>query len=240
MALHTTFGELITMLRAEARLSTNPAVGPDANTRYKQMLNRAYETLWNSTEWPHLRYTSPLQPLAAGQRFYDFPAGMDQTNLIEVVAWWGNEPYPLEPGIGFEEYAAFDSNTDERSDPPMKYDLRQNTPGVIQYEIWPVPASSGVNVQFKGRRRFVRLVNPGDICLIDDNVLVLTVAAEILMATDEESAKAKARAAQQAFQTVRAAHSQPQTGGISATRLGTSGPRVSFRDGKAVVVVGRG
>lgn len=240
MALHTTFGELLTMLRAECRLSTNPAVGPDANTRHKVVLNRAYEMLWKAVDWPHLKYTSPLASLSAGQRYYSFPAGMDHKHLDEVVVWWNGEPYPLDPGIGFEEYAAFDSNADERAEPPQRYAIRQQSDALIQYEVWPLPVGNDLQIQFRGRKAFRKLVNPIDICLLDDNLVVLTAAADVLRPINKDDADSKARAAQQMLGVERAAHAQPHTGGTNVPTIGTDAPRLSLRNGRATVVVGRG
>ena len=76
MAYYSTFGEILTQMRSEARLSTNPAVSSDADTRYKALVNRVYSTLYESYDWPHLRHVSARVVLAAGQRFYDFPTSI--------------------------------------------------------------------------------------------------------------------------------------------------------------------
>lgn len=240
MALFTTFGELVTMLRAEARMSVNPAVGPDANTRYKALLNRVYSTLYDAYDWPHLKYVTPLIPIAAGQRYYDFPAGLNHERLDEVVVYWSSgEPYPLDPGIGFEQYASFDSNTDERTDPPQRFDIRSTSSGVIQIELWPIPASNGMTLQLKGTRRAPKLVNSSDICMLDDHLVATFAAAEVLAPLSKEDSQAKLRAAQQLLVQKKARGVLPQTGGTTASSIGTGQLQVGMRGNRAVVSVRR-
>lgn len=239
MALYSTFGEILTQMRAEARLSTNPAVGAGANDRYKALINRVYATLFDDYDWPHLRYEAPWIPLAAGQRYYDTPIGIDHNRIESVVAWWNEEPYPLDPGIGFKEYAAFSSENDERADPVQRYDLRSLTDGSTQIEVWPLPASSGMSLQITGVRKLSKLVNSSDVCLLDDYLVALFAAQEILRPISSDDADTKLAAGKARLQQLRARAVQPQTGGTSAPTVGTGRINVGLRNGKAVVRVGR-
>lgn len=239
MALYTTFGEILTMARVEARLSPSAAVGSDANTRYKQIVNRVYETLYDDFDWPHLRYEAPRIALAAGQRYYDFPAGVNYGAIDEMVAWWADEPYPLDPGIGFEQYSAFSSEDGERSDPPLRYDIRSESAGTTQIEIWPLPASDDVELQVRGKRAWSKLVNSSDICLLDDTMVALYAAASILRPINAADADDKLVAAERRRMQVRGRSVQPQTGGSSAPSVGTDSVHVGMRGNKAVVRVGR-
>lgn len=238
MALYSTFGEILTQMRSEARVSTDPAVGSDADTRYKAIVNRVYSTLFESYEWPHLRHVTRV-PLAAGQRYYDFPPSLGFDGIQSAVAWWADEPYPLEPGIGLNEYAAFDSVGDERADPPQRYDLRSNGDGVTQFEIWPIPVSSGIDVEFTGKRRWRKLVNSVDICLIDDYLVALRAAADVVLPLDDKYAASLMASFREREGYLRSRGVLPQTEGSDAPGVGNGEVSVGLRGHKAVVRVGR-
>lgn len=172
------FVQLIADLRAELGKSTDPAVGVADLPSLKQTLARAYETIYDDFDWPHLRRIFAKKVLNAGQQYYDFPADTDYDRVERVVVWQGNIPIPAERGIDFEEYAVFDSTQDVRADPVQKWDVR-DVDGHEMLEVWPIPASNGYSIQFRGKRRFQPLVNDADLCLIDDQLVVLTAAVEL-------------------------------------------------------------
>lgn len=241
MALYTTFGELQQMLRSECGLSTNPAIGVSANDRHKNALNRAYAILYDDYDWPHLRYETPRTALNAGQRFYDVPAGVNYNAIEQFIVWWADEPYTLAPGIGAEEYAAFDNTLTERADPPMKYAFRSTAAGTTQIEIWPTPAATDMTFQIIGKRAWAKLVNSIDIALLDDHMIVLSAAADILSSKDRAAAEEKRAAANQRRTQLRARSVLPQSlTGADAPGVGTGGATVGLRGNKAVVRIGRG
>lgn len=239
MALYTTFGELLTMTRVEARLSPNPAVSSEANTRYKAIINRVYATLYDDYDWSHLRYTAPRFALAAGQRFYDFPIGLNFNKIEKVTAWWGENPYLLDPSIGPKEYAAFDSVTNERSDPPLRYDIRSEAAGQTQFEVWPLPASDQASIEITGIRALAKLVNPIDICLLDDHMVSLYAASEILAPISQADSEKKMQAANARRSQLRA-RAVPATGsGDTAPTVGNgTGARFELHKGRATVTIG--
>ncbi|MEM8773837.1 MAG: hypothetical protein AAGF53_02325 [Pseudomonadota bacterium] len=240
MALYTTFGELLRTTRANARLSPTSAVSAEVDARHKVIVNEVYETIFDDYDWPHLRYTTPLLPLSAGQQFYDLPDAIDYNRIEQFVVWWSGEPYPLDPGIGPKEYAAYDSSADERSDPPQRYDIRSQSEGSTQFEIWPLPTVNTVSVQITGTRKWSRLVNTVDICLVDDTAVALMAASHIVAPIDTDFADRLANASGARLSQVRSRSVQPQTGGSTAPNVGGGQPHVSLRDGKAIVRVGRG
>lgn len=186
MARGTQLLQLITMLRAELGRSTSPALGVADVPTLKQALNRAYETLYKK-DWQHLRREFAKITLSAGQRYYDLPALLDSDRVEKTVVWWNGEPYPLKKGIGFEQFAAYDSTIDERNSPAARWDVRF-TGTVEQIEIWPVPADNQQTLQFIGKSRFTRLVNDIDTCRLDDNLVVLHAAARLAVARKSNDA----------------------------------------------------
>lgn len=195
MARGTQFGELITGLKEELNLSTNVGVGVDSRPMLMRAINRTYELLYRSYEWPHLRVVSDRITLSAGQRFYDFPDDLDYETVNAVHVWWNAKPLPVERGVGIEEYAAFDpEDDDQRSDPVLKWDTQWRSTDV-QFEVWPVPSSNAQTIQFTGIKKFVRLVNDEDQAHIDDQVIILFAAARILKqrkSPDADTAQAQA------------------------------------------------
>lgn len=237
MALYTTFGEIQSMVRAESRLSTNPAVNASANERIKQIINRVYHWLAEKHDWEHLNYVAPRFPLAAGQTDYDIPAGIDQNRMIEVVLWWGNLPYPLDPDISIREKAAY--NATNRVDPAQRFMLVSNEAGSTQIRIWPTPASNSGEIEIRGTRATPKLVNSADICLLDDMLVTLFASEAMLRPINKDDADGKLAAANEMLRTLRSNSVLPQTGGRAMPRMGLEKNVATIADGKIIVRVGR-
>jgi hypothetical protein len=182
-------------VRAELGRSADPAVGVSDLTQLKRVIARSYETAYQNYDWPHLTVYADRIPLSAGQRFYDFPDNMDYDDIEKVVVWWNNLPVAIDRGIGFEEYATFDSENDATSDPVQRWDVRY-TSTHEQMEVWPIPAAAGQSIQLVGQAKFVPLVNDDDLCRIDDHIVVLAAAIELTPAKERGALQAKLAAAQ--------------------------------------------
>jgi hypothetical protein len=197
------FAQLVSDLRAELERSTDPAVGVADLPTLKQVIARNYEAAYQNYDWPHLRTIFDKIPLSAGQRFYDFPEGCDYDDVEEIVVWWNALPVPIERGIGFDDYATYDSEDGATSDPVLKWDVRA-TDTHEQMEVWPVPASNQQSIQIRGQRKFAPLVNDDDLCRIDDLIVVLASAVELVPAKARTAAQAKLAAAQARLARVKA------------------------------------
>ena len=103
------------------------------------------------------------------------------------MAWWNGTPNRLDPGIGVEEYAQYDSVADERADPPLKYSIR-NVTGTAQVEIWPMPASAVATLELTGSIKVVPLVDDADVCLLDAEAVILFAAAKLATGDNEDKA----------------------------------------------------
>lgn len=203
MARGTQFGTLKTMLRNElSRSNTAGGSGVADFNQLGQVLNRHYESLYADYDWPHLRVTFDRIALAAGQRYYDFPATIDYERIEQVVVWQNGKPIPIDRGIELNDYAAYSSEDNQRADPAQKWDVR-NTGTKEQIEIWPLPASNALSVQIVGIKKFVRLVNDSDKCLLDDQLVVLFAAAEIAAGQEGADAPAKLSAANRLYMRLR-------------------------------------
>lgn len=182
MARNVLFSALVTELRNELGRSTNSAVGVEDVPRLKYAINKSYEKL-AAKNWPHLRKRFDKITLNAGQRFYDFPSSLDSDRIEAARLWWNGRPQPVRKGISIDEYALYDSIADERCDPVLRWDVVR-TDSATQFEVWPVPASTHY-IQFQGFIQTPKLVNDGDVCLLDDQ-LVVTLAAARLTADEKD------------------------------------------------------
>lgn len=211
MARGTSFGTLVEMVRDEAYISTNSSRGADNLPYIKRLIQRHYETLADEVDWTFLtvRKEDSVVALQKGERYYDFPLKMDQRYAINAWVFWGNVWMKLRYGIGPAEYSAF--NSDDPSivaDPVLKWAIRDDK----QFEVWPAPASNGDSttqplvspcVRFEGKRIINPIVGDGDPCDLDDQLIALTVSAEIMEKQDKGSGVVKAQAAQRRMNTLR-------------------------------------
>lgn len=199
MARGTQLLKLVEMLREEVNRATSVAVGNDDLPSLKNKLSRTQEVLYDEYDWPFLRQVFPAKQLNAGQRYYDFPVGLnpdriddsDSTDGPGVVIWYSNFPRPIQRGIGFKEYAIYNSEDDIRQEPALAWDVRW-TGTSEQIEIWPIPVSQSATIQFKGIRTLRPLIKDSDVCDLDDQLIVLLSAAEILARQGSQSAPAVA------------------------------------------------
>lgn len=233
MARNEQFLELQTALREELGRSPDVSVGVDDLPILKRALNRVYATLYDEHDWPFLRRVFPRIQLNAGQRFYDFPTDLNIERVEVVNAWWNGLPNPVHRGIGFEEYASFDSEADERSDPVLAWDVR-DVSGTPQIEVWPIPSANDQELQIIGIRTAPKLVNDIDLCLLDDEMVILFAAAQYLARQKSEDADVVLAQARARFQSMKGRSSG---GGSSITTIGTGQPIEEPRRDRAVVRV---
>jgi len=189
---------LIAQLRAETGRSQDVAVGIDEVENLKVMLQRTQETLYQDYEWPHLRVEKYIS-LAAGQRYYDMPAGLNFDRIQLARLKYNNTYVDIQRGIEFEDFSIFDSNatTPERSFPTLKWDVR-NTGSGEQIEVWPIPNQSA-RLYFFGTKTLGNLIQESDTADLDDRLIVLYAAAELLSRQKSNDAKVKLGLAEKHF-----------------------------------------
>lgn len=197
MALGTTLGELITMLQAEIGASTNVSQAQGQNPGLLQILNRCQDFLYNDFDWPHLKIYNDY-PLNAQQRYYAFnttPPFIDFKNVNGVwvnysVAWT-----PIQAGITPVDYNYSNPDAGTYSDPVLKWDFYENGSGPM-FEVWPVPAGTTTQkLRFRGKQQITKMVANSDRAILDDYLIVLMAAADLLTGLKKADAASK----QQAF-----------------------------------------
>jgi len=192
MARGTTLVKLLDDLRAEARLSLNPAHNADNRPVQVKLLQRIQDRLWEDFTWPHLRISRQVA-VQAGQRYYDTPEEIKIDRLEKIELFVDGGWRELEPGIAPECYGAWNSDLDERSWPPRRWEIHEGE----DVEIWPISDTNGDATTREGYLKFtgIRSLNPlvadSDRAELDGRLLTLYGAAEMLAASGAKDAKLK-------------------------------------------------
>lgn len=211
MSRNNTLNELVEMVRDECKLSTNSSRGTDHRNYIVRLIRRHYEQLYDEHDWPFLalKREDAGKDIEAGQRYYDFPEQLNLERAHCLWVKWGEQWIELAYGITPGDYSAQDSDSDERADPALKWQIYDEN----QYEIWPLPASDTVGgMRFEGTRKATPLVDNEDRCDLDGVLVSLFVAAEILggnKATEGQSQK-KQGAAQDRLITLKSRAPRPR------------------------------
>ena len=192
MARKQTLLKLLDDLRAEARLSLDPAHNRQARPVQVKLLQRVQERLWEDFTWPHMRVERQM-PIASGQRYYEPPTDM-RIDRIEKIEFYTDGGWRLiEPGIDAGCYSAWNSDLDERSWPPRRWQIYEDE----TVEIWPISDTNATEatregyLKFTGIRNLNQLVDDGDRADLDDRLIVLYAAAEMLAAGGAKDAQLK-------------------------------------------------
>lgn len=183
-------------LRGELGQSLNPSQATQVAPAHKVKLQRVQRMLWADFAWPHLRTRWDVA-MAAGQRYYDLPSGLALERVEKAEVDWGSNWLPLTRGIGGDEYNAFDSADDERSDPVLRWEARPDG----QFEVWPMPATNTQTVRFTGIGALAAFVDEADVCTLDRDLIVLSAAAEL--ARDRDEAQKFAARAQRLYSQIK-------------------------------------
>lgn len=209
MARGAQLQSLVSYLRAEAGLSQKVSVGTDQEDKLKHLLRRTQETLYDAHDWTFLQHFFS-KALSAGQRYYDMPSGLADTRIVEAAIDDGSEePRPVDYGIGFAEYATYNSDEDERADPVERWDFRRTSATATQIEVWPIPASSNQTLRFKGIRSLPALTANTDTAALDDHLIVLFAAAEIMASQENKGASLKLQLATDRLNVLKGLHAGP-------------------------------
>lgn len=193
MTLRTTFGEVIEMVRNEAKLSSNTSRGIDHLDHIRQVIRRNYLTLAEDYDWQHLELKKESAVsralLQAGLRTYAFPAAVNPLKITRAWVKWGNVWEKVSYGVSYEEFSALDPDANQRTDPVTNWQFYSD----IEFEVWPLPATNGVvnginEVAFEGQKKVEQLLADSNRLDLDDHMIVLLTAAEILASDGQKVA----------------------------------------------------
>lgn len=192
MARRDTLVKLLDDLRAECRISLNPAHNAQARGMQVKALQRKQEWFWNDFAWPHLRVERFLD-IQSGQRYYDLPDDLDITRITKIEVRDTVAYHALCWGIDAPQYATHDSERGDRAWPVRNCKISEGE----QLEVWPIPDQDFDPVTHEGRikvtgiRHLQQFIHDDDRADIDGQLLVLHCAAEYLAATGAKDAQVK-------------------------------------------------
>lgn len=222
--------ELVAQLRAETGRNQSVAVGTSEVDNLKVQLARTQEILYDDYDWPFLEVERSIN-LQAGQRFYDFPLDLNYDRLNAVKFKYGTVYTDVCRGINFDDYSKYDSNAGVRSSPLIKWDVR-NTGTIEQLEAWPIPNDEGT-LHFFGTKKLARFTQDEDRADLDDRLIVLFTAAEMLAKQKSPDAKMKSDMANARLLKLRG-NSQAQS---QPVQIGLGNRNRNPYNGKTVIVV---
>jgi len=231
MARNVSLGVLIDDLRAEAGHSLQANLGVQMREVLIKVLQRQQRRLWEDYDWTFLRVERDIA-VAAGQRYYGFPVDLNLERLEKVEFKYGDRWIPVEYGIGRREYDTHDSDRGVRAFPIERWKEADND----QFELWPIPSQNGSTatssniLRFTGIRKLRPLVAESDVADLDDTLLVLYSAAEILAREKSADANVKLQMAEKHYNRLKGRNSKTETfslsGGNESSGLRPQGPKI--------------
>lgn len=194
MARGTQLSALVDMLRAEIGASTNVAMGVNTLPNLKQLLRRTQEKLWTDHEWS-FAWIERDEQLIDGQRYYTFDNDLDFDRIRAAYVNYAQIWRELQYGITPQEYNLSNPALGAKQDPVQAWRHYEGN----QFEVWPVPSSSLNVIRFRAIKKLAPLISDSDTAELDDNLIVLSAAAELLARDKSEDASAKAQAAKELY-----------------------------------------
>lgn len=201
MARGNTLGQVVNMTRLEARLDPNPALSINMTPIIEQLIRREQERLYEEFDWPFMRINRPIT-LQAGARYYDIPDDFHLERIERVDCFWGGKWKPMDRGIELEDYNIHDSDADVRQEPALKWDV-SDTGDEPQIEIWPLPVTNDREVRVTGIRKLTPLIVAGDRLELDDMMVALFAASELLADRNKAQSGVLQQKAVSRFNTVK-------------------------------------
>lgn len=194
MARRVALGTMVQSLRRELTIAESTSLGQNTREAHKYALRTTQQRLHAEWTWPFMRIYRDVV-MAAGQRYYAFPADIDPQDAIEAKVAYTSQFSPMVFGISPADYNVRNSDLDQRNDPVSKWDFYRDpvTQGDM-FEVWPIPASASATVRFKGIKLLGPMIADADVCDLDDLLIVLYAAADLCPEKSQKVKLAKALA----------------------------------------------
>jgi len=141
------------------------------------------------------------------------PDGLVFERIERIETKHGDYWTKLHYGIGAQEYNQHDSDRGIQSSPIRRFDTYENN----QIEFWPIPANNSNattgtdSVRIYGIRNLSPFVAEADTADLDDQLIILYSAAEILSRQKQADAQNKLAAAQAHYARLKARMSKTET-----------------------------
>lgn len=164
----------------------------NTQVRYYGLLSDKQKWLANEYDFPYLE--DRFDVLVGGNsRYLSFPTidnegvtgAMNLERPYKVEVFWANRWQPLEYGIGSQEFNYLNSDQlGQAMDPIQRWRWSQEG----QFEIWPINVGAQT-IRFTGQRALDVLAADDDTADLDDEMLVLFVAGDLLMRSRQADAQ---------------------------------------------------
>lgn len=210
MSLNTSLSTLRTMLKA--LLGDSLSVGTQSDALYTQLLADKQQWLVGEYDFPFLKKRWN-KAIVDGDRYLAIPtvtvdgvtANIDFARPFKAFVTYTSSWMEVEYGINEEE--EMNSQNPEtgitgwdqvKNSPIQRWQFKDST----NFEIWPV-SNTAQTFRFVGQRTLSALAADGDLALIDDQLLVLSTAVDLLTKSKEADAPARVAEAKERLSRIR-------------------------------------
>lgn len=174
MARGRQLSQLLDQLQAEAGMSLLPASATSSKDHRIQILNRVQDRLYKAFDWD-FAFVKRDVPTVPGDRYLNLPADieLERINYVRISSGTaGNDWRPMGYGIGEANYRVTAEGTNGC---PQSWAPSEDN----KFEIWPA-ADAAYRVRFRGVKVLPLMVNPSDRAVLDDTLIVLFAASELM------------------------------------------------------------
>lgn len=185
------------MLKAEIGYNLSEGTGDDANLNY--LLHNMQQSLADTNDWPFLEKRFDVS-CPVNSRYLNMPAVNTARPMI-VEIFYNRIYYSLGYGITNEQFNYRNSDLVQVQDPIQRWKMYDSN----QFEIWPIN-QTGQTIRFTGQRQLSAFTTDGDLCDLDDLMLVLFTAGEYALRNKWPDAQLKQQRAQERYRQIRAAY----------------------------------
>lgn len=226
MARGTTLADLRVMLRAEIGQTLDTAAATQADNNLNMLLSTKQKWLASSFQWPFLEHRWDLV-VPALTRYIALPTtantpgnSTSQINFeheVKAEVFFNNLYQDLQYGIGAAEYNIRNPDLQKYNDPirNWRWATSNTDTSAMQIEVWPVPVTQST-IRFTAQRVTNTLfdtasnkaTNDARKADLDDLLLVLMVAADILASEGAPAANLKAALARERLSQLRSKYVQ--------------------------------
>lgn len=202
----TQLSVLLAMLKAEMGSDTDSNVAPGADSLWMSVLGNQQKWLATEMDWPFLELRADVT-LVPGTRYYNFPViqgfAFDLSSEILAQCYWSTYWNDIRMGINIADFNSLNPDLNVRVDPVRAWQLYNSGAGATtQFEVWPLPATA-TQLRLTGQRVLNPLVASTDTADLDDMLIVLFTAAELLQRMNQQDAPAKLSKAQKLLARLR-------------------------------------
>jgi len=200
------------MLKGEIGNDLDSSVSPGGDSVMNQQLANQQNWLATEYDWPFLEIRNDLQ-LQPNVRYYNLPVNggnpiFELERPIKAECLWSNLWTPVELGITIYDYNTINPDIGQTMAPAVKWQLYNVAGAGTQFEVWPVP-SMAMTLRLTGQQILTPLVQDTDTAMLDDMLIVLFTAAQLLARYRQSDAQAMAARAKSRLDKLRQGYPKP-------------------------------